>query len=194
MFPLAEIPTQIEWQGCVKELALEEGAEWLAARLLKGHLAPAGNAGYDIHQSALFPGLTFQIKVSRPGEGHKVQKIVNGRDSYWDESPTWTWGEYNKGEADIYILYGVNGEMVYPFVVPHSIWERQAFSNGNKGLVLRVSTEQYSRCGRHERATKRNKFWQYYIKSWPGGLFRRVTYYTKRQPCDQIPLVEIAVV
>jgi len=189
MFSLSTIPTEIAYGNCIKELSLSDAVEWLTADLLHARLAAARNPGFDVYKSELFPNVTFQVKASRPGEAHKIQKIVNGRDALWDASPAWTWREANAGNADFYFLYGVNGESVYPFVVPLYIWTKEAYDTGAGGLILRVSVDQYSRCGRYKRASKRNKFWQYYVKDWPDGLLRRIAFYTKQQPVTQLSLV-----
>ena len=189
MFSLTEIPTEIEYRHCIKELNLADGAEWLTADLLHARLASAGNPGFDVYKSELFPNLTFQVKLSRPGEARKIQKTVNGRDDFWDTSPAWTWHEAIAESADFYVLYGVNGDEVYPFVVPLRVWTKEAYDTGIGGLILRVSVDQYSHCGRYKRSFKRNKFWQYLLKTWPDDLFRRIAYYTKYEETQQLSLV-----
>jgi hypothetical protein len=166
-------------------MSLSEAVEFYTARVLGAQVAPARMQGYDVHNSIHFPGVTFQVKVSRAGAGRKEQKIVKGRDSTWDSSPTWAWTERLAFGADYYVLYGVRKDQVYPFVVPVYLWEDESYDTGNGGRFLRISIDQYSRCGKYRNSFKRNKFWQYLVKTWPKGLLEVVEYYTNYQPMEQ---------
>jgi len=191
MIALSDIPLELTCPDCgkfIKEMSLSEAVEFYTARVLGGEVARARMQGFDVHKSIHFPGATFQVKMSRAGAGRKEQKTIQGREVDLDGSPTWSWHESIAFGADFYILYGVLKDQVYPFVVPVYLWEDESSDTGSGGRFLRISTDQYSRCGKYRNSFKRNKFWQYLIKTWPSGLLETVEYYTNYQPMEQASL------
>ena len=191
MFALSEVPTELRCPDCdhyIKDLRQHEGFEILTARVLDAKVAADWNEGFDVYESALFPDRTFQVKMANARENRPVTKTVNGRTNTWDASPTWTWSETIAFSADVYVLYGIKDETVYPFVVPVYLWEDESYDSGSNKRILTISTDQYSRCGKYRNSFKRNKFWQYLIKTWPSGLLETVEYYTNYQPMEQASL------
>lgn len=177
VFPLSEIPTVLQCPECghnFMEIDLTLGTEILVADALDAKIAPRQTPAFDVYDSKLFPGLTFQIKYSNPTNHISVLKKVKGRVSVWDESPTWTWSEERPCGADWYILFGIKDSEVYPFAVPVRIWKNESANTGIGGRILKISTDEYSHCGRYENAFKHNKFWQYSIQKWPEGLLSRL--------------------
>jgi hypothetical protein len=169
----ADIPTEYG----IKDLSLAEGCEFLVAETLRARVAKGHTPGYDVYGSTLFPNLCFQVKVANAREHETIRKTVAGRISDWRQHPTWTWSERRALRADFYILFGVKDATVIPFVVPLAVWAMESYPDGNDGRVLRISTEEYAKCGRYERSYRKNKFWQYKITDWPDMLIENITHY-----------------
>jgi hypothetical protein len=188
MFFLGLVPKVLTCPSCgqyIKDLTLDESFELLVAEVLAAKVAAARTEGYDVYDSELFPGLTFQVKCAKPGEGRTTRSVIDGRDCVFEGSPTWTWFEPVAGGADMYIIFGVVETQVYPFVVPRCLWFDESYDSGSGGRILRISTDQYSRCGRYASSFKRNKLWKYHVPTWPRGLLDLIDYYTKKPQFEQ---------
>ena len=192
MFPLRNVPSNLMCPHChqfIRPLDLAARFEWYTARLLGGELAEERQQGFDVQNSQLIPDVTFQVKCAKARKGQIVAREIDGRECVFDESPHWTWQEHRTGRADIYFLYGIIQGKVFPFIVDRFIWLDEAYDNGRGGKSLRISTDQYSKCGRYMASRKLNKFWQYYVRSWPQGLFDVCKYYAQRVPLVQGDLI-----
>lgn len=183
MFRLSVVPRQLICPRCgeyIKDIDLAEGFEVLVADLLQARNMYYRQRGYDVCDSSFFPGLTFQVKYSNPKEHEEVTKAIKGRNmATWKQRPTWSWSEPHALGASWYILFGISGNDVYPFAVPVWIWEKESYDMGNGGRILTISTKKKSRCGRHSRSYKRNKFWKHYLKRWPEDLYSRIRHHEK---------------
>jgi len=191
MFKLEIVPTQLNCPRCgeyIKDVDLAEGFEVLTAGLLQACNASFLCPDYDVYDSRLFPGLTFQVKYAQARERLAITKTVKGRTNTWDQRPTWSWAEAKALGANWYILFGIANGYVYPFAVPTWIWERESYDTGNGGRILTISTEEKSRCGRYVKSYKRNKFWQHYLRQWPDDLFSRIRHYEKQGNIVQLGL------
>jgi len=173
----------------IKDLSFAERFEYWVAATLNARIAAARNMSYDVYESEPFPGLTFQVKAANARAHDVIQKDIGDRAVTVRQAPTWTWAEYLDGAADMYVLFGVKDRQVYPFLAPLHIWQGESTTTG-KGRIMTMCSNEYSSCGRYTRSSKRNKFWQYYLPTWPDDLFRRLEYYTKTPVLDQSMLCE----
>ena len=183
-FAIEQLPTEYG----IMDLGLPHAAEIITAEVLQARVAPSSNPGFDVYQSELFPGLTFQVKLAQAREQEGAVRIIKGRTCVLNASPTWAWSEAHALGADWYVLFGVKDGTVYPFAVPVFIWHEESYDTGTGGRFLSISCDQYSKCGRHVRSYKRNKFWQYRIPKWPDGLLARVAFYSKHGNVVQLQL------
>lgn len=195
-FPLSLVPRELCCEECgtyIADLDLAGGFELLVSRVLQAKNAYHWKKGYDVYDSALVPGLTFQVKYSSPHKRKPVTKIVGGRENTWVQAPVWAWGESTAGDADIYVLFGIKDDLVYPFIVPTSIWMQESSNDGKGGRMLIMSTERYVRCGRNANSYKQTKFWQYVVHGEPDSLVDAAKfaseYYTKHPPLEQASLL-----
>jgi len=173
-FSTDAVSTELRCPGCghyIRDITLDDAYELLVANILEAKCACPFTSGYDVYDSALFPGTTFQVKYASAREGKTETKTVNGREDTWKEAPTWSWSDPANEGADFYILFGILGDLVYPFIVRRDVWMRESYDAGKGHRFIRISTKAKSRCGRYLSGYKRNKFWQYAITDWPRGLF-----------------------
>lgn len=149
-FDMNQVPTTLNCPYCghtiKKQLSLTERFEALAATILKAQIAPAGTPGYDLYDSELFPGMTFQIKVS--------------------SGPDWQWHSKATEHADWYICFGIlNDLIVFPFAFSTEEWAETTFlSSDNRWRNLRISY------GRKGRQISRG----YGIRHWPDDFLARI--------------------
>lgn len=192
-FNLAIIPNVLNCPHCgeyIKDIDLATGFELLVADVLQGKAASARNEGFDVYDSPLYPGMTFQIKYANARVRPEETKTVAGRRNTWRAGNTWTWHEPKAGAADFYILFGVKGDKVWTFALPQTSWLDTSSDTGRGGVIKTVTCKEYSRCGRYMSASKRSRFWRHVIRTWPADLHDRIHYYTKRQPTQQMQLFE----
>lgn len=115
--------------------------KWLADEI-DGEMPKRGNKGADVINSALFPGLSFQVKVAF---SHSMSK----KD---DRRIQWSWHEHESShpKADCYILAGVDKDVsqIHLFVLPVSIWiERSRLREKSDDRRVSVSAKD---CGRNK--------------------------------------------
>lgn len=186
-FSASIVPTELRCPDCghyIRDISPSEGYELLVATVLKTKWAHQLCPGYDVYDSALFPDTTFQVKFANAREGRTETRNVDGRELTFVQAPTWSWRDAANIGADFYVLFGVQGDLVYPFVVCRDAWMDESCKASDKARLLRVSTKAKSRCGRYHSGYKDNKFWQYAITSWPQGMFRYIEYYVNRREKD----------
>jgi hypothetical protein len=167
-FPLGDVPQSLmcfaSGHKIIKDLSLTERFEVLVALEVQGRLAASRNAGFDVYNSILYPDLTFQVKASHawkdPGTDAKKR----------NRSKIYTFRGSIEHMADYYVLFGVRGDLVFPFVLMRESWERFG-SKAGKFRVLIISAERYSR---KTKALKENRLWNCYVSDWPEGVHRRL--------------------
>ena len=148
----------------IKDLSLSERFEVLSAIALRARLTVGKNAGFDIYDSALYPGLTFQVKASNAWQDISTRaKIENHGEVY-------TFNGADNYEADFYILFGLKDDMVYPFLFSKNAWKKAGSKTGKRRIVV-LKTARYSR---RTKALKENRGWNCYIDDWPNGLHRKL--------------------
>ena len=148
----------------IKDLGLFERFEALTAVALHGRLAIGRNAGFDVYDSALYPELTFQVKVS------SAWQDISTRAKTERHGEVYTFNGTNEHEADYYILFGLKDDLVYPFLFTKTTWKRLGSKTGKRRIVV-LKTARYSR---RSKALKENRGWNCYINDWPYGLHRRL--------------------
>ena len=168
MLKVDDVPTSAQCQvnGRTVEMALDlaTGLEFLVAYELQGKVGGANQQGYDVYDSALYSGLTFQVKYS------SVQKPSSQRGTSF-----FLWQERHRRQriivADYYVLFGIKNDMFFPFLVPFVVWKRRLTTSGKTGHFY-ISGRRFSRKG-----GKQNLMWNHYILDWPEGLHRRLNAY-----------------
>ena len=173
-FPLGDVPQSMECHidghKIVKDLSLTERFEVLTAIVLQAKLAAFRNAGFDVYDSALYPDLTFQIKVAHTWHDETIRRFVKDDGKVFEaiKHPHWTWNGSSQHLADWYIFFGIKGDLVHAFAFPVSVWLESSYRGTDAKNVMIVCSREFSPCGS---GTKRNKMWEYEIRDWPNGLF-----------------------
>lgn len=147
------------------DLDLTMGLECLVACELWGRVASPRNPGYDVYDSALYPGLTFQVKQSKAW-------LDPGRDARKrNRSEVYTFRGHAEHEADWYVLFGVKGDELWLFFVPLMAWrDKSSVSGAYRTLIISANM-----LTRRTKALKQNRLWEFHISDWPSGLHRRLS-------------------
>ena len=173
MFPISNIPISMRCPCCgnlvIERLSTSQRFEVFVAESLKGKIAGYETPGYDVYESEILPGLTFQVKGALTKQAVEKKQIVSHGKSYGTYvSSQWYWAG-NSGEiADWYILFGVQDDLVHVFAIPYTVWlERTTASYlyGRKRRQISIVTRRKSQRGR--RGIIQNRFWEYEIQDWP---------------------------
>jgi len=168
MLRVRDIPTETECKlgGDVVgfDLDLTTGLEFLVAHELQGRVATPRNPGFDVYDSALYPGLTFQVK-------HAGAWLDPGKDARRrNRSEVYTFRGHHEREADWYVLFGINGDKLCPFLVPLVAWRDKGSTSGVHRILI-ISANTFTR---RTKALKQNRLWEFHISDWPEGLHRRL--------------------
>lgn len=178
-FPLSLVPRSLTCPGCgqiiVEQLSLARGFESLVAQVLDASLADSQERGYDAYDSSPFPSLTFQVKYAYaylpPGQGY----IQDKRYAKWylvNRTAKWVFTGNSSTKADWYILFGISQDIVYPFVIPHSVWTKAGTISkryNNEFVQFTITSRRLSPCGPSGHI--QNKYWEFYARQWPEDMF-----------------------
>lgn len=176
MLKLNNVPTSVECKVAGRivpvDLGLATGLEYLVAYELQGRIAGPLNPGYDVYDSALYPGLTFQVKHTA-----KERRVKNGQTVY-------SWVGNINCQADYYVLFAVKGEELLPFLFPCAVWEKTGHVQDRGGPIgkmkirrFRIPTPLFCGRGRYGGYIYQSPLWNYHISDWPEGLHRRLNDY-----------------
>jgi hypothetical protein len=190
-FALGNVPQSmacsVNGHNIIKDLSLTERFEVLVAIVLQAKLAAGANAGFDVCDSALYPDLTFQVKVAHTWHDETVRKFIKDDGKVFEavKYPHWSWNGSRQHLADWYILFGIKDDVVHAFAFPTSVWFEKSYpyANDTRNMMI-VCSREFSPCGS---GTKRNKIWEYEIKDWPKGLL----YAIEGERWRELPLFNI---
>lgn len=101
-------------------------AEKWVADVLQAQMAPSDQAAYDIWNSVIFPGMTFQVKLAKQPFCQDYKDRRQRPNHFW----SWSEGIPRKAHeiADWYILGGValDRTQIIWFVLPSAVWFMKA--------------------------------------------------------------------
>lgn len=159
----------------IGEQAYYQSFEYKVAKWLKGETVPVATAGFDVWKCERFPELTIQVKYA-------IANHFQPKDKKYPQI-TWAWisNSQQPKVPDFFVLFGVNGDTEYVFVLSRAEFFRYARAYKNQFGHTKYSLYVCAK----EKSDRKNylykpKIWRYLVENPSETLESHIIAYQSR--------------